>query len=129
MSDIKPPDHIYAAPDADTWDAGTFCTTDDGGAKYVRAAIHTPFSAFGNGVPSDGTSTVTINTPPICRKCKGIMKPGKAIAQTYVGGMPDFIGDAHPVTFSAGGPGELIDCLKCQSCGHSFMPSVNSGKG
>jgi len=31
------------------------------------------------------------------------MLPGIATDQTYVGGTPDFPGDAHAITFSAGG--------------------------
>lgn len=52
-----------------------------------------------------------------CRKCGGQMKPGKAIQQTYTG-MPDFPNGAV-VTLSAGGPGRLVDCDKCEKCGHS----------
>lgn len=55
----------------------------------------------------------------ICRLCKITMRPGKALAQTFVGGMPDFEGDTHSSTFSAGGPGKLVDCIKCPQCGKS----------
>lgn len=55
----------------------------------------------------------------ICRKCKTDMVLGIATAQTYVGGMPDFEGETHSSTFSAGGPGEVIKCWKCPDCGHS----------
>lgn len=54
-----------------------------------------------------------------CKKCGGEMKPGKAIAQTLTGGLPDFPGDTYCVTLSPGGSGKLIDCLKCASCGWS----------
>ena len=54
---------------------------------------------------------------PVCRKCGGHMKPSKAIAQTFTG-TPEWPG-AEAVTMSAGGPGKLIDCLKCEKCGHS----------
>ena len=57
---------------------------------------------------------------PDCQKCNTPMVAGKALAQTFVGGMPDFPGDTHASTFSAGGPGELIDCLKCPNCGRSI---------
>ena len=40
----------------------------------------------------------------ICRKCETEMVLGIATAQTYVGGTPDFPGDTHASTFSAGGP-------------------------
>lgn len=52
-----------------------------------------------------------------CPKCCGKMKPGKAIAQTFTG-TPEWPG-AEAVTMSVGGPGKLIDCLKCEKCGHS----------
>ena len=54
-----------------------------------------------------------------CKHCNGEMKPGKAIENTFTG-MPDFPGDKHVVTLSPGGPGKLIDCLKCVSCGWSM---------
>lgn len=54
-----------------------------------------------------------------CRKCGAPMAEGIAMGQTYVGGMPDFPGDDHPSTFSAGGPGEVIRALKCTACGWS----------
>ena len=52
-----------------------------------------------------------------CKRCNGEMKPGKAIEQTYTG-IPDFIG-GDVVTMSPGGPGRLIDCMKCVECGWS----------
>ena len=54
-----------------------------------------------------------------CRKCHTEMKPGKATGQTYTGGMKDFASDERAVTFSAGGPGVLIECMKCPACGYS----------
>lgn len=63
-----------------------------------------------------------------CRKCGAGMNPGKALAQTYVGGMPDFPGETHSSTFSAGGPGEMVDCLKCLKCGWSVTaPDTREG--
>lgn len=56
-----------------------------------------------------------------CKRCNGEMKPGKAIEQTYTG-IPDFIG-GDVVTMSPGGPGRLIDCLKCVECGWSVTAS------
>ena len=61
----------------------------------------------------DGRNFVRMN----CKICNGEMKPGKAIEQTYTG-IPDFIG-GDVVTISPGGPGRLIDCLKCVKCGWS----------
>jgi hypothetical protein len=46
------------------------------------------------------------------------MLPGKAIQQTWVG-EPDFL-NGRVVTMSPGGPGQLIDCEKCVSCGWSI---------
>lgn len=54
-----------------------------------------------------------------CKKCNGELKAGKAMAQTFTG-KPDFIGDNHICTISAGGAGKLIDCLKCVDCGWSM---------
>jgi len=54
-----------------------------------------------------------------CKKCGGTMLAGKAISQTLVGS-PDFPGDIRGVTMSPGGPGELMDCLKCEKCGWSI---------
>jgi len=53
-----------------------------------------------------------------CKKCDGIMRPGEAIEQTWAG-KPDFVGDRHPVTFSPGGAGRLVTCMKCECCGFS----------
>lgn len=52
-----------------------------------------------------------------CKPCGGEMKPGRAIAETLTG-VPDFP-DGEVCTVSAGGPGRLIDCLKCSACGWS----------
>ncbi len=52
-----------------------------------------------------------------CRCTSGSMRPGVAMAET-IGGMPDFVGH-EVVTFSPGGPGKVIPCLKCSDCGHS----------
>lgn len=55
-----------------------------------------------------------------CYRCGVEMKSGTAIAQTMTGGMKDFDSDPGPVTFSVGGPGVVINCLKCPKCGHSI---------
>lgn len=55
-----------------------------------------------------------------CRRCGGKMKPSKAIEQTWRGSA-DFPG-MEVVTMSPGGPGRLVDCLKCECCGHSVTP-------
>jgi len=54
----------------------------------------------------------------------GEMRPGKATGQTYTSGAPDFPG-ATQVTMSAGGPGVLIDCMKCVECGWSVTEGTD----
>lgn len=56
-----------------------------------------------------------------CKKCKVTMVSGLALEQTWTTGLPDFIGDTNPIcqTMSMGGPGRLINCLKCPECGWS----------
>ncbi len=56
-----------------------------------------------------------------CKQCGSEMTTSKALAQTYVG-IPDSDIGGGVSTFSAGGPGELVDCLKCQDCGWSTTP-------
>ena len=56
-----------------------------------------------------------------CPRCKaGKLRPGKAIEQTWVAGIGDFDSREFGITMSAGGPGKLIDCLKCDACGYSI---------
>ena len=54
---------------------------------------------------------------PRCRRCGGRMKRGIALEQTYTGS-PDFPG-GEVVTMSPGGPGRLVECMKCEKCGWS----------
>lgn len=56
-----------------------------------------------------------------CRKCGGQMKASKAIEQTHTSGFGFRIGN-RIATVSPGGPGKLVDCLKCEKCGHSVTP-------
>lgn len=49
-----------------------------------------------------------------CPKCGGVMAPGIATGQTYTAH-----GRGEIVTMSAGGPGQIIACWKCKSCGWS----------
>lgn len=59
-----------------------------------------------------------LGTDLFCTRCHIPMQPSKALMQTYVGGIPDFPGKPETiVTMSAGGPGKLVDCLKCPECG------------
>ena len=52
-----------------------------------------------------------------CRKCGGKMLHGVALENTMIGS-PDFIG-GDVVTMSASGLAQMVDCLKCEWCGHS----------
>ena len=52
------------------------------------------------------------------------MLPGKALADIMTG-TPDFPGDDRVCTVSPSGRAELVDCLKCNTCGFS----VSSGCG
>jgi len=61
-----------------------------------------------------------MTTAPPCKRCRTPMVKGIGIEQTYVGGDPDFPGDVHSSTFSAGGPGKVVDCWKCPKCGWSM---------
>ena len=72
----------------------------------------------GDSIPAEGR----------CRKCGGEMRPGKATGQTWKPGIPDFPGqtDLRGQTMHVGGPGKLIDAMKCVDCGWSV--SVESGR-
>ena len=59
-----------------------------------------------------------------CIKCGEVLVEGKAIENTYTG-VGDF-GDHDIMTVSAGGPGKLIDCLKCPSCGWSITKAQSN---
>jgi len=59
----------------------------------------------------------------ICNKCKITMEPGIYTKQTWVPGIPDFIGDDPNTglqTMHAGGKGKIGQCLKCPECGYSI---------
>jgi hypothetical protein len=65
------------------------------------------------------TKSLADNNKFVCRKCMVEMRPGKAIENTLTGA-PEFIDGPPIVTMSSGGPGKLIDCLKCLECGWSI---------
>lgn len=54
----------------------------------------------------------------LCRKCGGEMRPGAATEQTWRAGVPDLGGDEIR-TMNPGGPGRIVECLKCSKCGWS----------
>lgn len=78
--------------------------TELGGYRITACDLHKP----------KGT---TIDPPPRCQCCQTELKPGIAM-QSTVTGISDFIG-GECVTLSPGGPGKVIDCLKCPQCGYS----------
>lgn len=56
-----------------------------------------------------------------CRRCGGVLRPGIALDQTWVG-HPDFHGDTGNeigCTMTHGGAGAMIAVMKCEGCGHS----------
>ena len=62
--------------------------------------------------------------PETCRRCGIPLTEGIAMDQTWVRGIPDFLGEPDNTqnlvqTMHAGGPGKLIHCLKCPNCGYS----------
>ena len=66
------------------------------------------------------------NENDTCRKCGGRMIASKAIKNTFVMGIPDFLrstarGDTLGQTMHAGGPGKLVECSKCELCGWSTI--------
>lgn len=68
------------------------------------------------------TDPVTPHNP--CRRCSGEMKPGQALVTTLVPGIPDFIGETRGVTLSPGGPGKLVEVMKCGKCGYSVTVGI-----
>ena len=55
-----------------------------------------------------------------CKRCRSEMKPGIAIQSTLVGS-PDL---CEIVTLSHGGPGRIVDCVKCPECGYSETKTI-----
>ncbi|WP_448510089.1 hypothetical protein [Immundisolibacter sp.] len=56
----------------------------------------------------------------LCKRCCGIMRPGITMGQTWIAGIPDFPGQDACITMSPGGPGRVVDCMKCEACGWSL---------
>lgn len=101
----KTGERLYWQTDAGVVEHGDFILSDGDGSGWMA---------------SDYTHWMPLSEPPTtCRKCGGEMRPGIATGQTYTGGDPDFPGDTHSTTFSAGGPGRGAECLKCSACGWS----------
>lgn len=60
-----------------------------------------------------------------CRKCNGNCKPSKAFNNTLVLSW-DFDKNDYGrrgTTQSRVGKATLVECMKCEDCGHSFIPT------
>ena len=59
----------------------------------------------------------------LCKKCNGVGLPSKGLLNTLVSA-EDFGNDAGSIgsTQYRGGQARLVDCLKCNKCGHSWIP-------
>ena len=55
-----------------------------------------------------------------CPKDRALLLPGRALQETYTG-TGDFREGDRVVTMSVGGGGQLVDCLKCPTCGFSIL--------
>lgn len=64
-----------------------------------------------------------------CNKCGGNARPGKALKAKVVSA-DDFGGDAGlpGTTLREEYDGTLIDCMKCEGCGHSWVPEEQKTK-
>jgi len=72
-------------------------------------------------------TTPQVNLAMLCKRCQVPLLPGKAMEST-VRGIPDFPGGRCVVTLSPGGPGRLVECLKCPHCGWSVSPTPTGEK-
>lgn len=60
-----------------------------------------------------------------CRKCGGRCKESRALVNPLCGS-PEFSdGDMAGATLSAAADAVILDCFKCENCGHSFTASTN----
>lgn len=58
--------------------------------------------------------------PPLCRRCGGKCLPSKALFNPLCG-TPGFSDGILPgATLAPAADAVMIDCLKCETCGHSF---------
>ncbi len=57
-----------------------------------------------------------------CLKCRQEMQPGMALVSTWVGSWDFRPGDqfCSVATCSPGGPGRMVQVMKCPGCGHSL---------
>jgi ribosomal protein L37E len=66
-------------------------------------------------------------TNETCRRCNGQGKPSKAFNNTLVEftDLGSKIGDRGN-TLSRIGKAQLVDCIKCENCGHSWIPKKST---
>jgi len=101
---------------------GTYSTTLTPEGYAVESDAHSgsvqiyPASALEPATPTVDAAFAVL-AKGRCPKCGGIMLPGVALESTLVAGDKDLGGDG--ITVSPGGPGKLIPCIKCSSCGWS----------
>jgi len=64
-----------------------------------------------------------MKTKNVCRKCDGNGKPSKVLLNAMVS-FNDFGNDAgsRGTTQARVGSASLVDCIKCEDCGHSWVP-------
>lgn len=90
-----------------------------GETEYSKGSVRRPQN---HDRYRDNFDGINWGKQPKCRRCGATLKPGVALQQTWVAGMPDFPGDdenSPGQTMCCGGPGELVSCHKCPECGHS----------
>jgi len=58
--------------------------------------------------------------PPYCRNCGGACHPSKALVNLMCG-TPDADGSLVGATLGMSKDVEMVGCLKCGICGHSFV--------
>jgi hypothetical protein len=64
---------------------------------------------------------VKTTLPTICRKCKGNCFPSKALINPLCGVSEWSDGDMIGATLNASSDAVMVDCLKCEHCGHSYQ--------
>ena len=62
----------------------------------------------------------------LCNKCGGNYHPARALVNTTVAAIDFSDIDIYGDTLSRSGPAKMVDCMKCESCGHSFIPFLPS---
>lgn len=92
---------------------GNKCTGDGWRIMNIFAPLFT-------GIASDTPFDMNIEVKPTCKSCGGNCKPGKALKNETLYGEPDIVGKR--TVYEGEGEAKIKDVLKCQDCGHSFIP-------